>query len=194
MCIRDRVGSCAPSNPKFTFTYAEKRGVLESNGLRFVIIPDKTTELVEVDVRYDVGSRNDPKGMAGLAHLVEHMMFQTRPDGPDSPPLFQSIATLSSGFNAYTNWDTTHYMTQGRKELVSALLKIEALRLYWGCKTTSVEEFEREREVVRNEIRQRGGSPEGLIMPLTLEAIYPCLLYTSPSPRDRTRSRMPSSA
>ena len=90
------VGSCAPSNPKFTFTYAEKRGVLESNGLRFVIIPDKTTELVEVDVRYDVGSRNDPKGMAGLAHLVEHMMFQTRPDGPDSPPLFQSIATLSS--------------------------------------------------------------------------------------------------
>ena len=28
----------------------------------------------------------------------------------------------------------------------------------------------------------------------TIQAIYACLLYTSPSPRDRTRSRMPSSA
>jgi zinc protease len=45
-------------------------------------MPDTTTQMVEVDVRYDVGSREDPPGKAGLAHLVEHLMFQQRPDGP----------------------------------------------------------------------------------------------------------------
>ena len=33
-----------------------------------------------------------------------------------------------------------------------------------------------------------------LPMPLNTPYINTCLLYTSPSPRDRTRSRMPSSA
>ena len=32
------------------------------------------------------------------------------------------------------------------------------------------------------------------LMHTVMRPIYTCLLYTSPSPRDRTRSRMPSSA
>ena len=71
---------------------AERRGRLESNGIRFVLMPDETTQLAEVDIRYDVGSREDPPGRAGLAHLVEHLMFQTRPDGPNTAPMFQTIA------------------------------------------------------------------------------------------------------
>src|SRR5262249_13726809 len=78
--------SCSPQSPRFAFTSAEKRGVINTNGLRFIIMPDPTTQLVEVDVHYDVGAREDPEGKAGLAHLVEHLMFQTRPDGPETPP------------------------------------------------------------------------------------------------------------
>ena len=58
-------------------------------------MPDTTTQLVEVDIRYDVGSREDPQGKAGLAHLVEHLMFQTRPDGPETPPIFQTMLDIS---------------------------------------------------------------------------------------------------
>ena len=36
--------------------------------------------------------------------------------------------------------------------------------------------------------------PKYGILPFILTSVYGCLLYTSPSPRDRTRSRMPSSA
>jgi hypothetical protein len=61
--------ACNPEVPKTSFVYGEKRGVITSNGLRFVIMPDKTTSLVQVDVRYEVGSREDPPGKAGLAHL-----------------------------------------------------------------------------------------------------------------------------
>src|SRR5438445_1326324 len=50
--------SCSsPSSPKFALKASERRGRLESNGLRFVIMPDESTQLAEVDIRYDVGSR-----------------------------------------------------------------------------------------------------------------------------------------
>src|SRR5436190_1438476 len=165
--------SCTPANPKFAFKHAERRGKLESNGLRFVLMPDESTQLVEVDIRYDVGSREDPPGKAGLAHVVEHLMFQQRPDGPTTPPLMMSINDMTTFFNAYTNWDTTHYMMTARMERLDDMLKIEAMRLYYGCQTISKEEFEREREVVRNEIRQRGGTAEGQIPQLVMSSIYP---------------------
>ncbi len=165
--------ACNTSTPKFSLTHAERRGRLQSNGLRFVIMPDASTQLVEVDVRYEVGQKEDPPGKAGLAHLVEHIMFQLRPDGPNTTPLMKSINDLTTRFNAYTSWDTTHYQNTARAEQVSDLLKIEAMRLYFGCQTVSEEEFLREREVVRNEIRQRGGTPEGQIPQLVLSAVYP---------------------
>lgn len=167
------VSSCTPSDPKYAISYAEKRGVLNANGLRFVIVPDKSTQLVEVDVRYEVGSKEDPEGKAGLAHLAEHLMFQLKPDGEGTPPLMHFVNQLSTFFNAYTNWDSTHYMTSARAENVDELLKIEAMRMFYGCQTISEDEFLREREVVRNEIRQRGGTAEGLIPQLVLDSVYP---------------------
>ncbi len=165
--------SCNPTNPKFAFNQPEQRGRLEKNGLRFVILPDPTTQLVEVDVRYEVGSREDPPGKAGLAHLVEHLMFQQKPDGPTTKPLFHFLLQASVFVNAYTNWDTTHYMTNARAEQLDSLLKIEAMRMHYLCETITEEEFLRERDVVRNEIRGGNRTPEGLILPLTLSAIYP---------------------
>jgi len=172
--------------PQFTFSNGgEHRGVLEVNGLRFVVVPDPTTDLVEVDVRYDVGAREDPQGRSGLAHLVEHLMFQTRPDGPTSAPLFQSIIPLTTFFNAFTNWDQTHYMLEGRKENLDALLRVEFLRMYYaadlpaqngfpafGCSTVPAVEFEREREVVRNEIRAQS-SADDYVERVVEAAIYP---------------------
>jgi zinc protease len=165
--------SCNAGTPKFTFKHGEQRGRLDKNGLRFVIMPDATTQLVEVDVRYEVGSREDPPGKAGLAHLVEHLMFQQKPDGPDTKPLMHFLLQAAVNMNAYTNWDTTHYMTSARAEQLDALVKIEAMRMHYGCQTISEDEFLREREVVRNEIRGGNRSAEGRIPQLALSAIYP---------------------
>jgi zinc protease len=177
--------SCSPESPRFAITSAERRGVIESNGLRFVIMPDMTTKLAEVDVRYDVGSREDPQGKAGLAHLVEHLMFQVRPDGPETAPLFQTIIDLTTGFNAFTEWDRTHYFLTSQAPNLESMLKIEAMRMYFaadqpaangqaafGCSTLPTPEFEREREVVRNEIRNQS-SADDYIVQLVEAAIYP---------------------
>lgn len=171
--------SCGAEAPKFKFTTAERRGVLQSNGMRFVIMPDPTTQLVEIDVHYDVGSREDPIGKAGLAHLVEHLMFQTRPDGPNTPPIFQTLLDLSTFVNAFTHWDMTHYWTTVRAENFDAMLKIEAMRMFFaadlppfGCSTIPSAEFEREREVVRNEIRN-GSKADDYVVQLVEAGMYP---------------------
>jgi zinc protease len=165
-------GSCTPKDPTFTFTYAEKRAKLD-NGLRMVIIPDKTSSLVHVDVRYEVGSNEDPPGKAGIAHLVEHMMFQHRMLGPDKPATFDLLPQIALGFNAYTTYDQTHYFLVGPKEDLEPLLKVEAYRMNARCETIPPEQFDREREVVRNEIRQRMGTPEGLIPQIVSQEVYP---------------------
>src|ERR1041384_4550347 len=150
VAVAAALASCSPTPPKIVFKHGEVRGRLQKNGLRFVVMPDPSTQLVEVDVRYEVGAREDPPGKAGLAHLVEHLMFQQRPDGPETRPLMSVLQQVTLNMNAYTNWDTTHYMLNARAELIDALIKIEAMRMYYGCKTISEDEFLREREVVRN--------------------------------------------
>ncbi len=165
--------SCNPSTPQIAFKVSERRGRLDKNGLRFVVMPDSTTQLVEIDVRYEVGSREDPPGKAGLAHLVEHMMFQHRPDGPDTKPLMYFIMQNAVNMNAYTNADTTHYMINARAEQLDAMVKIEAMRMHYGCQTIPEAEFLRERDVVRNEIRGGNRTPEGLIPQLAMSSIYP---------------------
>ena len=97
------VAGCAPvETPTFKIKHAEQRGRIDANGLRFVIMPDPSTTLVEVDVRYDVGAREDPKGKAGLAHLVEHLLFQIRPGGPGTPTLMDHLSQLAVARNTYT--------------------------------------------------------------------------------------------
>jgi zinc protease len=167
------VMSCHQTAPQIVFKHGETRGRLTKNGLRFVVMPDVTTELVEVDVRYEVGSREDPPGKAGLAHLVEHLMFVQRPDGPQTRALMTVMRQLTVAMNAYTNWDTTHYMATARANLLDALIKIEAIRMHDGCETIPESEFLREREVVRNEIRSRTRTPQDRIPELTLSSIYP---------------------
>src|SRR5687768_13277563 len=115
--------SCSPDIPKDTISWVERRAELP-NGLRLVVLPDTTTQLVQVDVRYEVGANEDPPGKAGLAHLVEHMMFQHRPLGPDKPPTFQIIPQIATAFNAYTIWDKTHYFIQAPKEDLETVLRL----------------------------------------------------------------------
>ena len=87
--------------------------------------------------------------------------------------------------NAFTNWDMTHYRTTSRSDNLDSMLKIEAMRMYYaadlpgkegapafGCSTVPASEFEREREVVRNEIRAQS-SADDYIVQLVEATMYP---------------------
>jgi zinc protease len=152
---------------------ADFHGDLTENGLKIIILPDPSASLVEVDVRYEVGSVEDPIGKGGTAHMIEHMMFQQHPIPDDPRPVFTLLQDMAIYFNAYTAWDATHYQNLVRPEQLADILALEAARMDLGCKTIPNEQFEREREVVRNERRQRYGTPEGQAFFKILSSIYP---------------------
>lgn len=136
------------------------------NGMTLVVLPDRNTNLVKVDVRYRAGAAEDPPGRAGLAHVIEHMTFQLHTRGSDGPTLRDRLAAEALYHNAYTNWDEIHFTAVGFTEQLASLLAMEAIRMQGRCVQLDQASFAREREVVRNEIRSRaGGSSSGQAVP-----------------------------
>jgi len=145
----------APGDRELEFQ-PEGRMVTLANGLRALILPDESSNFVQVDVRYLVGSVEDPTDKAGLAHFVEHLMFLGRPTGPRAPSVGDRLRSLALFYNAYTTQDETHYVALARQSQLDNLLRVEADRMSLSCEHFDSTTFERERQVVLNEGRQRG--------------------------------------
>ena len=125
------------------------------NGVIVALSSDPRANLVAVDVRYLVGAAEDPPGKSGLAHLVEHMMFERRAS-PGGPTLGDLLTTAALSHNADTTWDATHYHAIALADRLDDLLAIELARMTGGCAGIDEATFERERGVVLQEIAQRG--------------------------------------
>lgn len=108
-------------------------------------------------MRYRVGSVDDPPAQAGVAHLVEHLMFQ-QVLGTQS--LFARLEGIATSFNASTSFDATTYVARAQAAHLDALLSIEAVRVGFRCTSITDSVFLREREVVLNELRQRDYATE----------------------------------
>jgi len=122
------------------------------NGLRVLLVHDPTASEVEVTMRYAVGGIDEPAGQAGIAHLVEHLMFQ---QVLGSQTVFSHLETGASEFNGATTYDATTYVARANPERLDELFSIEAVRAGLRCTSITDSVFEREREVVINELRQR---------------------------------------
>ncbi len=125
------------------------------NGMQIALLPDQRTNLVAVDVRYLVGGAEDPDGRKGLAHLVEHLMFEAGPH--EGPTIGAMLSEVSLYYNAFTTADQTHFTTTALASHLQELLAIEARRMQVGCDQIDPERFERERDVVLAEDKLRRG-------------------------------------
>jgi zinc protease len=143
-------------------------GFITGNGLRVVAITEPEATDVAVTVRYDVGAKDEPAGQEGIAHLAEHLMFEQIYEGRDLASRLDAAATWH---NAFTDVDATVYLSRGRPDQLAALLEVEGIRLGLRCQSITDEAFVRAREVVLNELRQRGDSD--LIRLRLYEAMFP---------------------
>jgi zinc protease len=132
-----------------------------TNGLTVALAPDPNTNLVEVAVRYRVGAAEDPPGKDGLAHLVEHILFELR-DAADQPTIGDQLAEVALYSNAYTTADETHYTVTALREQLGAVLDLEARRMDPRCEQIDSELLEREKQVVKAENAQRGDEARSL--------------------------------
>jgi predicted Zn-dependent peptidase len=108
-------------------------------------------------MRYRVGSVDDPADHPGMAHLVEHLMFQQT---LGAKSLFAHLEDATTEFNGETTFDATTYIARAPASKLDELLSVEAVRVGFRCTTINDAAFEREREVVANEMLQRNQTRE----------------------------------
>jgi zinc protease len=133
------------------------KGLVLPNGMPVVVVEDPTATEIEVTTRYRVGSVDDPPDHPGMAHLVEHLMFQQT---LGSRSLFAHLEDATTWFNGETTFDATTYMERAPGSKLDELLSVEAVRVGFRCTTISDAVFAREREVVANELMQRDEARE----------------------------------
>jgi zinc protease len=122
-----------------------------TNGLQVVAVPQAGAGTVSVQVWYRVGSKDDPAGRSGFAHLFEHMMFKRTKNLPDEA--FDRLTEdVGGGNNAFTASDVTVYHSDVPANHLERLLWAEAERMV----NLQVEQgsFVSERDVVKEEYRQ----------------------------------------
>ena len=144
-----------------------------ANGLRVVASPDHGTPTVAVNLWYDVGSRDEQPGRTGFAHLFEHLMFQ----GSAHVPSGQHIGLLQAAgasVNATTWFDRTNYFETLPTGGLDLALWLEADRLGGLLDTMTQESLDNQREVVKEEKRQRYDNvPYGDVMDRLIRLTFP---------------------
>ncbi|UYY57640.1 M16 family metallopeptidase [Sphingomonas sp. S2-65] len=141
-----------------------------ANGLKVIVHTDRKAPIVAVSTWYDVGSKHEPQGKTGFAHLFEHLMFNGSENAPGDffEPLKQVGAT---DFNGTTSFDRTNYFETVPKQALDRALFLESDRMGYllGAITQSV--LDEQRGVVQNEKRQGDNQPYGLVYYKVLEEL-----------------------
>ncbi|MGP7794697.1 M16 family metallopeptidase [Sphingomonas sp. CLY1604] len=122
-----------------------------ANGLRVYALRDTSTPNVAVQVWYDVGSKDDPKGRSGFAHMFEHLMFKATRNLV-SEQMDRLTEDVGGYNNASTNDDYTNYYEVVPANHLQRLLFAEADRL--ASLVVEPKSFASERDVVKEELRQ----------------------------------------
>ena len=123
-----------------------------ANGLKVIVCEKSDGEMVEVQVWYKAGSKDESDGIRGMAHMFEHMMFRGSKNYPGEGDVFiDSMEALGGSVNAYTTFDRTVYHETIPKEKIETVFKMEADRM--SNLILSQVTLDIERQVVGEELR-----------------------------------------
>src|SRR5690348_5593723 len=143
-----------------------------SNGLTVIVHEDHKAPVVAVSVWYNVGSKDEPKGKTGFAHLFEHLMFNGSEDLPgDYFTYLQQIG--ATDYNGTTYFDRTNYFETVPTGALERALFMESDRMghLLGAVTQAV--LDNQRGVVQNEKRQGDSRPGGLVQYQMFGNLFP---------------------
>ena len=142
------------------------------NGLTVLVHEDRKAPVVGVSIWYKVGSKHEPDGKTGFAHLFEHLMFNGSENAPGDffEPLQQVGAT---DFNGTTWFDRTNYFETVPTGALDRALMLESDRMGYLLGAVTQEKLDNQICVVQNEKRQGDNQPYGLVEYEQLENLYP---------------------
>lgn len=142
------------------------------NGLHVVLHRERSASTALVYLRYHVGSKDDPQGRAGFAHLFEHLMFRgSKNTGTkDYKEWFEDIG---GDTNAGTGFDHTDYYAEVPPSALPRAIWLEADRMAYPLAPLDEAGFAHERDVVKNELREHyENEPLGNLAAIAYEAVF----------------------
>jgi predicted Zn-dependent peptidase len=140
-----------------------------ANGLSVVVDPLPGAESVALGLYAKVGSRSEPSPLAGLAHLVEHMVFKGA-GGRDTRALAEAIEDVGGSLNAWTSRDQTAF--HGRALAKDLPLVAELIADLVRAPHLDAEHLEREKQVILSEIGECLDSPDDVVHDHLFEAAF----------------------
>jgi zinc protease len=142
------------------------------NGLTVLLSEDHDQPIVALEVLYLVGSGHERAGRTGFAHLFEHLMFQGSRNFDQE--YFQPYEQIGAAVNGTTSEDRTNFFETVPSNYLKTPLFMEADRMQNLLPALTQSKLDNQREVVRNERRQRmENTPYGMVYLYLLEALYP---------------------
>ncbi len=141
------------------------------NGLTLIVHEDKKAPIVAVNVWYHVGSKNEPVGKTGFAHLFEHLMFQGSENYKGE--YLQTLEQLgASDLNGTTWFDRTNYYETVPKGALDRILFLESDRMGHLLGIIDQAVLDEQRGVVQNEKRQSDNQPYNKVWGYMLEQVF----------------------
>ena len=142
------------------------------NGLRVIVHTDRKAPIVAVNIWYHVGSKDEPAGRSGFAHLFEHLMFNGSENhrGEYFAP-FEMVG--ATDMNGTTNSDRTNYFQNVPTTALDMALWMESDRMGHLLGAIDQKTLDEQRGVVQNEKRQGENQPYGQVWEKLGKAMYP---------------------
>ena len=139
------------------------------NGLKVLLFPDPSKPTVTVNLTVFVGSRHEGYGEAGMAHLLEHMLFKGTPDHPSVPKALQA---RGAQFNGTTWLDRTNYYETlpANDDNLEFAIRLEADRMLNSF--IKGEDLASEMTVVRNEFERGENNPHQILGQRIMSAAF----------------------
>jgi zinc protease len=143
------------------------------NGLTLIVHEDHSVPTVSVNMWFHVGSGDERPGRTGFAHLFEHLMFMGSEHAP-YPAFDRLLEGAGANNNGSTTEDRTNYYESGPRTALPLMLWLEADRMGWMVNTMDSAKVDLQRDVVKNERRQRlENAPYGMAWDNLPGAMYP---------------------
>ena len=130
------------------------------NGLQVIVHTDRKAPIVGVTSYYRVGSKSEPRGRTGFAHLFEHLMFGGSENVPNFDIPLEGAGSTST--NGSTWYDRTNYVETVPTGALDLALFMESDRMGHLLGAVSQDKLDKQRGVVQNEKRQGDNEPYGL--------------------------------
>ena len=142
------------------------------NGLRVVVHEDRKAPVVAVSIWYNVGSKDEPAGRTGFAHLFEHLMFNGSENAPGE--YFEYTRQMgATDLNGTTWFDRTNYFQTVPRPALERALFLESDRMGHLLGAVTQENLTNQIGVVQNEKRQGDNQPYGMVEYAQLEGLFP---------------------